>query len=306
MLVSACLLAYNHAHTLDRAVRSVLAQGYRDFELVVSDDCSTDSTWEVVQQLAARDERIKPIRTPRNLGMAANANFAVSHTQSRYVALLHHDDVYASNLFARWLDVAERHPSVAFVSNAYAHGDSRVDYHPFDERTDGRVALERIIFPSWGCPIWGTALIRRACWDAVGGMRESYGMLADVDLWMRLAARWDIGYVPEPLITLKHERPEDYPEAYVRWSWSRLRLLYEVHGTNRREYFAGAPVRQTLEALKFRWRVSLNEISWVLRAIVRRRWEMLARSGEVANMYELAFARFARESLAALVPRRAE
>src|SRR5688572_9914371 len=115
MLVAACLLAYNHAHTLERAVRSVLAQDHQDFELVLSDDCSTDSTWEVVQQLASQDARMKPLRTPRKLGMAANANFAVSHTQSRYVALLHHDDVYASNLLDRWLDVAERHPSVAFV-----------------------------------------------------------------------------------------------------------------------------------------------------------------------------------------------
>lgn len=298
-LVTVCLLAYNHARILRRAVESVLAQDYGDFEFIISDDCSTDDCWELVRTLAREDRRIRPVRTPHNLGMAKNANFAVGQAHTRYVALLHHDDICAPNLLRSWLAVAERHPTVAFVSNAYAFADARVEYHSFNERTDGREALERIIFPTWGCPIRGTALIRKSCWDAVAGMRERFGMLADVDLWMRLAGRWDIGYVRDPLITVLHEPPADYPTDYVGWSWPRTRLLYDIHGTNRHEYFASRPVKHLMETLKFRWRVSAHELYWLAYAVAKPRADMLATSELVENSYEFPFARLARKGLAA-------
>ncbi|MDB4987516.1 MAG: hypothetical protein JWN04_2694 [Myxococcaceae bacterium] len=303
--VSVCLLVFNHARVLRDAVESVLAQELRSFELILSDDCSTDESWEVIQALAREDPRIRAIQTPRNVGMAANANFAVRHASAPYVALLHHDDICAPALLSRWLDVAERHPSVAFVSNAYGFYQSpQVDYHPFEECTQGQRALERTLFRRWGCPIRGTALIRRSCWDAVGGMRERFGMLADVDLWMRLAARWDVGYVREPLILVRQERPEDYPEAYVRWSWPRFKLLYDIHASNRSEYFEARPVRRELEKQIFRWKVSFDELYWLTYGVVRRRWDILSTSAEVSNPYELLGLRRTRELLAQLARRK--
>jgi GT2 family glycosyltransferase len=282
--VSVCLLAYNHERLLEDAVESVL-----------------------VQKLATKDARIRAVRTARNLGMAGNANFAVAHGRAPYIALLHHDDLCAPDLLTRWLDVAERHPSVAFVSNAFGFYQSeRLDYHPFDERTDGRRALERQLFRQWGCPIRGTALIRRSCWDAVGGIREQFGMLADIDLWMRLAARWDVGYVRKPVIIVRQDWPEDYPEAYHRWSWQRLRLLYDIHALNREEYFHDVPLRRRLEQLKFRVRVSANELYWLAYGVVRRRWDILSTSEEVSNPYELPPVRLARGLLATLAQDRLE
>ena len=69
--VSICVLSYNHAHMLGRVLESILAQTYREFELIVSDDCSTDGSWDLIQGLAATDPEIRAIRTPENLGMAA-------------------------------------------------------------------------------------------------------------------------------------------------------------------------------------------------------------------------------------------
>jgi glycosyltransferase involved in cell wall biosynthesis len=61
--VSVCLLTYNHAHLVESTIRSILAQSLTDFELIISDDCSTDATWAHVLALAATDSRIKPLRT---------------------------------------------------------------------------------------------------------------------------------------------------------------------------------------------------------------------------------------------------
>jgi glycosyltransferase involved in cell wall biosynthesis len=285
----------------------VLAQGWSDLELVVSDDCSTDGTWQLLQQFAKKDARVRPIRTPRNLGMAANANFAVSHARAPYIALLHHDDICAPALLSSWLEVAERHPSVAFVSNAYEvvlpgkdgqPGRVRVDYHPFQECTPGAAALEEVLLPPWHCPIRGTAFIRKSAWDAVGGMREGFGMLADIDLWMRLAARWDVGYVARPLMRVRHLPPEDYPSDYHQFSWLRLKLLYNIHGANRTDFFADRTLARAFEVARFRMRVSYDEMYWLVYAIAKRRWDILQTSERVANRYELPLARLARGILA--------
>lgn len=299
--LSVCLLTYNHERLLPETVASILAQTFSGFELIISDDCSRDGTWTVIQDLARADSRIRAIRPEKNLGMAGNANFAVSHAIGGYVAILHHDDLCSPQLLEKWMEVMTKHPNVGFVSNAYAYfGSSRIDRHEFGEVTDGRSALERLFFPRWGCPVRGTALVRKSSWDSVGGMRTQFGLLADVDLWMRLARRWDIGYVREPLITVRQERPDDYPTEYSNWSWERARTLYEIHGINREEVFADQPIRRFLEDSWFRVRVSKDELYWLAYGLLKGRFEMLATSEKVANRFETPAIRVARRALARL------
>jgi glycosyltransferase involved in cell wall biosynthesis len=296
--IAVCLLAYNHANIIADSIRSVLAQDFADYELILSDDCSTDDTWNVIQQLAATDARIRAVRTPRNLGMAGNSNFAVAQSKAPFIALLHHDDLYRSDLLSRWLEVLERHPEAAFAANGYAiHGQSLLRIEPYAECNDGRQLLEQYLLPIWGCAFRGTAMIRRSCWESVGGMRERFGMLADVDLWMRLAARWSVGYVAEPLITVRQERPDDYPDAYTKWSWPRMRLLYEIHGTIRDELYGRSGVRNRVRWERYRLRVSRDIAYWLAYAVAKQRWDMLATSDEIANEYELPPVRWLRESL---------
>jgi glycosyltransferase involved in cell wall biosynthesis len=302
--LSVCLLVYNHGHILAETITSVLEQDFRDFELILSDDCSTDSSWRLIQDFASKDSRIRAVRTPRNLRMPGNANFAFGHARAPFIALLHHDDLCAPQLLRRWLEIIERYPSVGFVSNAYARYMSpRVDHPPFAEFNNGRAALEHFFLPRWDCVVRGTAMIRRSAWQDVGGMRDEFGMLADIDLWFRLAARWDIGCVAEPLIIVRHDRPADYDRAYDQWSWKRLRLLFEIHGTARREYFGGRKFRLRTETLKLRFRVSTHQLYWLSYAVAKRRWSMLSSSHEVENDYEFAFARWTRRALGQLATR---
>jgi glycosyltransferase involved in cell wall biosynthesis len=297
--VSVCLLAYNHARSLRDTVRSVLEQDFEDYELILSDDCSSDATWEIILAIAEADPRVRPVRTPRNLGMAGNANFAVAQARAPFIALLHHDDICERSLLRRWVEVIERDPDIAFVSNGYgAYGNDAHHKIPLAERTDGREVLEKFVFPVWGCPFRGTAMVRRTCWDAVGGMRERFGLLADVDLWMRLAARWSVGYVADPLIIVKHDRPADYPSAYVDWTWYRTRLLYEIHGHNRIDYYGRKGLRNRARWAEFRLRVSKDTVRWLAYAVVKRRWAMLETSDELANEFELPPVRWLRRTLA--------
>jgi GT2 family glycosyltransferase len=295
--LTACLLTYNHVGIVGSTLDSVLEQTLAGFELIVSDDCSSDGTWELVSERAARDRRIRAIRTPKNLGMPGNANFAARHSRRPLLALLHHDDLYRRDLLERWLAVSRRHPDVGFVFNAYRDVSGRVMGHDFvSERLDGAWFLERRLLPRWGCPVRGTALIRRSAWDAVGGMREQFGLLADVDLWMRLAARGPVGYVAEPLITVRHERPPYYPADYQSsgWSWRRQRHLYEIHAQNWGELYAGNGPRQRLGRLEFRTRLSLETAKWLAYALVRRRWPMLHGATESVTPHDQPWLRGSR------------
>lgn len=291
--VAVCLLTYDHAAIVESTLDSVLAQSLDGFELIVSDDGSTDGTWEIITRRAAADPRITAVQTPRNLGMPGNANFAAKHSTRPYLALLHHDDLYRPDLLEKWLGVMRRQPDVTFVFNPYAvYAEERVLAHPFsDERLDGTRFLEEHLFPRWGCPVRGTAMIRRSDFDAVGGLREEFGLLADVDLWMRLAARGAVGYVPEPLITVRQARPAYYPEAYQGsvWSWRRQRYLYDIHAQNRLEHFDQGTWRGRLELLEFRTRLSLETAKWLSYALLRRKWSMLDAAGDAVTLHDQAW-----------------
>jgi glycosyltransferase involved in cell wall biosynthesis len=291
--VCVVLLTYNHVDVIESTLQSILDQTITGYEVIVSDDCSTDGTWERILELATRDERIKPIRTPRNMGMPGNANYAVAQTDRPYIALLHHDDLYRKDLLEKWAGVLERHSDVGFVFNQYDSPNPEKHEGPRfnEERMDGHWFLEKFLFARWGCPVRGTAMIRRSMWDRIGGMREEFNLIADVDLWMRLSVVSQVGYVPEPVIYVRELRPDYYPDTYTlkRFHWSRLVLLYEIHASNRLNYLGIKTLNGRLQWWYFRLKLSYETTKWLIYAVVRkkRRYEILAYSAESVTQYDL-------------------
>lgn len=102
--VSIVTPAYNAAAYLPAAIDSVLAQGYRDWEMLVVDDCSTDATREMVSGYAERDLRIRLIAQPRNGGPARARQAAVERAQGRYIAFLDSDDRWLPQKLERQLE----------------------------------------------------------------------------------------------------------------------------------------------------------------------------------------------------------
>lgn len=306
--ISVCLLTYNHAHMLESTLASIQKQSIDGYEIIVSDDQSTDETWELLQRIAANDPRIRPVRTPENLGMPGNANFAVSQSDRPYIALLHHDDLCRPDLLEKWVGVLERHPAAGFAFNPYGVEESDFVWREKmpDECVDGHWLLERYLFPRWGCLIRGTAMIRRSAWDRVGGMRTQYGLLADIDLWMRLSMMGPVAYVDEPIQILRQDRPDAYPEEYKSngWSWPRHRFLYEIHAANRRAYYSSDSLTGRGRWWLFRLRVSLETAKWLTYAVVRKKPEMIATSDKSVTDYDFFILKIYRRLLTAMIPAR--
>ncbi len=93
-VVSVIMAAYNSERYIKNAVSSVLAQTYADLELLIVDDCSTDATYAILQEYAAKDSRVQLLRNEHNQGCAASRNRALTACRGAFVAFIDSDDVW--------------------------------------------------------------------------------------------------------------------------------------------------------------------------------------------------------------------
>lgn len=115
--VTILMPVYNVAPYVAEAIRSILAQTYRDFELLVMDDCSTDDT--AAQVMAIKDERIRLIRTTANLGLAENLNKGLSMIDTEYVARFDGDDIAEPDWLEANMRILETHPEIGICSSGF-------------------------------------------------------------------------------------------------------------------------------------------------------------------------------------------
>ena len=115
-LVTIGLPVYNGEDYLEEALDGLLGQTFADFELVISDNASTDRTAGICHTYAARDPRIRYVRQPTNLGAVANHNLLVPLARGRYFKWVGHDDLYAPELIERCVEALEAHPEAVLVN----------------------------------------------------------------------------------------------------------------------------------------------------------------------------------------------
>ena len=103
--VSVVIPAYNAEKTVAETIKSVLSQTYKDYEIIVVDDCSKDSTWEILQGLKEENHRIKIFQNPENKGVAYSRNFGVSKAKNCWIAFLDSDDVWKEDKLQKQMDL---------------------------------------------------------------------------------------------------------------------------------------------------------------------------------------------------------
>lgn len=114
--ISVIMSVYNGEDYLAEAIDSVLSQSFRDFELIVINDCSTDSTAEILGQYASRDTRVKVHTNEVNLRLPSSLNKAISLAQGKYIARMDADDICLPERLERQYAFMEEHPDVALSS----------------------------------------------------------------------------------------------------------------------------------------------------------------------------------------------
>jgi len=122
--LSVGLPVYNGANYLAESLEALLGQSFGDFELIISDNASTDSTPDICQHYAQQDSRIRYFRQPRNVGLAPNHNFAVEQARAELFKWASNDDLYARDLLERCVDALDGNPDVVLAHSWTAMIDS--------------------------------------------------------------------------------------------------------------------------------------------------------------------------------------
>ena len=117
-LVSICIPTYNRAGMIGKAIESALGQTYRNIEVIVVDNASTDNTGVVVAGYS--DQRFRYVKNDRNLGLFGNFNRCIELAKGKYLHILHSDDYIDPHFTEVCIDFFRKHPSVVMTStNAY-------------------------------------------------------------------------------------------------------------------------------------------------------------------------------------------
>ena len=187
------------AAMLQRAVRSILAQSFPHFELLVCDDGSSEAAKRYLEEAAGQDKRIKLIRPGDRFSLPEKLNVCLKAARGTYIARMDDDDYALPDRFAQQLEFLERHPQTAFVgcNVNLIRGGEPVGKRQLPEYPDVKdfYMTQPYIHP--------TLLFRKACLDAVSGYSEDKRCILceDYDLLLRL---YEVGYsganLQEPLL----------------------------------------------------------------------------------------------------------
>lgn len=128
MTLSIAMTTYNGEHYLREQLDSILTQTEKDWELIVCDDCSTDSTWQILKEYASRDPRIRVYLNETNLGFVKNFEKAISLATGNYIALSDQDDIWEPNHLERLLKNIQGY-SAAVGDGYIIDGSGRLSNH---------------------------------------------------------------------------------------------------------------------------------------------------------------------------------
>ena len=229
--VSVVVPAFNAQETLRDTLRSAAASTYREIEIIVVDDGSTDGTLSIAQDFAERDSRIRTLRR-ENGGPSAALNSGLAVAKGDYVARLDSDDLWHPSKLENQVNFARSHPDVAFIYTfaRYIDADSRV-LHDGPAQSFPRWALCRGICESL-VGVGSSALIKRTAVEEAGGCDESLRNWEDLLLQLAVSARHPVGFVPSYLVGYRI-RPQslskDIDTMLEGWRAVRSKLISEFH-----------------------------------------------------------------------------
>lgn len=201
--VSVVIPAYNRAHTLNRAIDSVLNQTFEDFELIVVDDGSTDETQRVLREYG---DRIKRVRQDRS-GVSAARNRGLAECRARFIALLDSDDAWLPDKLAVQVEFFNRNADalICQTEEIWIRNGRRVNPKNVHKKPSGDIFILSLKL----CLVSPSAvMMKRELFELVGVFDETLPACEDFDLWLRTSARYPVYLIEDPQI-LKYGGHED-------------------------------------------------------------------------------------------------
>ena len=248
MFFSVVIPLYNKERQIAGTLRSVFAQTFADYEIIVVDDGSTDGSAAVVESL--HDHRIRLIRQA-NAGVSAARNLGIAEARGEYIALLDADDEWRPEYLATIAVLIRKYPQCDVFATNYSHVDSNGKTFPTILRKlpfDGDDGILYNYFEVASvssppiCSICITA--RKEAFQSVGGFPLGIKSGEDLLTWARLAARYKIAYSKKQLAVFnvegydRNERPKRIPAENDTVATELLKLKDEFNPSNINQYIS--------------------------------------------------------------------
>lgn len=199
-VVSVLMSVYNGEAYLKEAIECILDQSFSDFEFLITDDCSTDQSWNILQDYAARDERILLFRNETNLGLTKSLNRGLNLARGKYIARQDGDDIALGDRFQEQVTILEQQPQTVLVSCNLDLIDETGALLPHNiyRSCDPDLIPWYLLFLNY---LGGHSqvMFRRDIVLELGGYREDYRYSQDYELWSRLSRVGQIVILPKVL-----------------------------------------------------------------------------------------------------------
>jgi glycosyltransferase involved in cell wall biosynthesis len=197
-VVSIIIPTYNRENIVSRAIHSILAQTYQNFEIIVVDDASTDNTESVISGFT--DPRIQYVRQLQNGGAGVARNVGINVAQGQYIAFLDSDDEWFPEKLAKQVEQFQQSdPQVGvlytwWIMTNERNGKERLKSPQYQGEIYQSLLYANVV----GTP--SVVMVKRECLLHVNGFdNEISQVVEDWDLWLRLAQHYKFDFVPEPL-----------------------------------------------------------------------------------------------------------
>jgi glycosyltransferase involved in cell wall biosynthesis len=213
-LVTILIPAFNAEKTIERALRSVLAQRIESFEIVVVNDASNDGTVAVIESLGIKELRLA--HHQENLGECGAMNTGLGLALGKYIAFLDADDEWLPNKLIKQIALLEKNPNMVFATCGCLFVDAM-----------GKPLREFGLHPpSQPNNIWrdllGASCVAKPCVvaradviKATGGFDLALRVAGDQDMWIRLASQGEVGFIEEILVIV-HDTPGSLTKVHAQ------------------------------------------------------------------------------------------
>ena len=219
-MVSIIITTYNRRAFLQEALESVLGQSYKEREIIVVDDGSTDNSFDVVANLPVRYE------WKQNGGVSSARNLGIALAKGEYLAFLDADDRWMREKLAIQVALMEAESfAMSYTDEIWLREGRRLNQKKRHTKHSGSI-YDRclplcIISPS-------SAVIRREVLDDVGLFDESLPVCEDYDMWLRISCKYPVLFIPRPLIVKRGGHADQLSRAYEAMDTYRIRALVKM------------------------------------------------------------------------------
>ncbi len=207
--VSVVLPAYNHERFITATIRSALEQDFRDLEVIVCDDASTDGTLAALMKI--EDPRLKVLTQPRNLGGSEAARRALDHARGEYIARLSSDDLCLPGRIRQQVEWLDQHPETGCVFALPEFIDEEENTFLTPPKMASAFAVEnrprrgwlRHFFEEGNALCLPSAMLRRSTLAEVPPPRSIFHHLPDFEYWVRFCLKYEIHILPDRLTAFR-------------------------------------------------------------------------------------------------------